>query len=194
LSFDRAVVLCYSFNYGRLIIGRGNYNPKTTPVDFRSGEGNISGSYGFEAQIAEVEVNTKTGQVKVLKMVDVHDIGYPINPASVHGQIEGSIVMGLGYTFYEDLKFKEGRVLNASFSKYRIPRSVNMTEIESVFIETNDPQGPFGAKGMGESSLLPTAAAIANAIHDAIGIQIKDLPITPQKVLAALKEKESGRG
>jgi 4-hydroxybenzoyl-CoA reductase alpha subunit len=188
LSFDQAVILCYSFNYGRLIIGRGNYNPKTTPVDFRTGEGNISGSYGFEAQIAEVEVNTKTGQVKVLKMYDVHDIGYPINPASVHGQIEGSIVMGLGYTLYEDLKFKEGRVVNPLFSKYRIPRSTETIPIESVFIETNDPQGPFGAKGMGEASLLPTAAAIANAIHDAVGIQIKDLPITPQKILAALKD------
>jgi 4-hydroxybenzoyl-CoA reductase subunit alpha len=187
LSFDQAVVLCYSFNYGRLIIGRGNYNPKTTPIDFRTGEGNISGSYGFEAQIAEVEVDTKTGQVKVLKMYDVHDIGYPINPASVHGQIEGSIVMGLGYTLHEDLRFKEGRVVNPSFAKYRIPRSTEMIPIESVFIETNDPQGPFGAKGMGEASLLPTAAAIANAIHDAVGIQIKDLPITPQKILAALK-------
>ncbi|QAT16498.1 xanthine dehydrogenase, molybdenum binding subunit [Candidatus Velamenicoccus archaeovorus] len=188
LSFDQAVVLCYSFNYGRLIIGRGSYNPKTTPIDFRTGEGNISGSYGFEAQIAEVEVDTKTGRVKVLKMYDVHDIGYPINPASVHGQIEGSIVMGLGYTLYEDLKFKEGRVVNPSFSKYRIPRSTEMIPIESVFIETNDPQGPFGAKGMGEASLLPTAAAIANAIYDAVGVQIKDLPITPQKVLAALKD------
>lgn len=191
LSFDQAVILCYSFNYGRLIIGRGNYNPKTTPVDFRTGEGNISGSYGFEAQIAEVEVNTKTGQVKVLKMYDVHDIGYPINPASVHGQIEGSIVMGLGYTLYEDLKFKEGRVVNPLFSKYRIPRSTETIPIESVFIETNDPQGPFGAKGMGEASLLPTAAAIANAIHDAVGIQIKDLPITPQKILAALRDSEN---
>jgi xanthine dehydrogenase molybdenum-binding subunit len=124
-------------------------------------------------------------------MYDVHDIGYPINPASVHGQIEGSIVMGLGYTLHEDLKFKEGRVVNPSFAKYRIPRSTETIPIESVFIETNDPQGPFGAKGMGEASLLPTAAAIANAIHDAVGIQVKDLPITPQKILAALKDIEN---
>jgi len=191
ISFDRAIQLCYSFNYGHLIIGRGSYNPKTTPIDFRTGEGNVSGSYGFEAQVAEVEVNKKTGQVKVLKMYDVHDIGYPINPASVHGQIEGSIIMGIGYTLYEDLKFSEGRVVNPSFSKYRIPRATDTIPIESIFIETNDPQGPFGAKGMGEASLLPTAAAIANAVYDAIGVQIKDLPITPQKVLKALKEKEA---
>ena len=191
MTFDQAIALCYSFNYGYLIIGRGNYNPKTTPIDFRTGEGNISGSYGFEAQIAEVEVNKRTGHVKVRKMYDVHDIGFPINPVSVEGQIEGSIIMGLGYTLYEDLKFKEGRVLNPSFSKYRIPRSVDITELESIFVETKDPQGPFGAKGMGEASLLPTAAAIANAIYDAVGIRIKELPITPEKVLKALKEISS---
>ncbi len=189
MDFDKAIQLCYSFNYGHLIIGRGNYNPKTTPIDFRTGQGNVSGSYGFEAQVAEVEVNKKTGVVKVLKMYDVHDIGYPINPTSVHGQIEGSIVMGIGYTLYEDLKFSEGRVVNPSFSKYILPRSTSIPEIESIFIETNDPQGPFGAKGMGEASLLPTAAAIANAIYDAVGVRITDLPITPDKVLKALKGK-----
>jgi 4-hydroxybenzoyl-CoA reductase subunit alpha len=190
MDFDKAIQLCYSFDYGRLIIGRGNYNPKTTPIDFRTGQGNVSGSYSFEAQVAEVEVNKKTGEVRVTKMYDVHDIGYPVNPASVHGQIEGSIVMGIGYTLYEDLKFDQGRVVNPSFSKYRLPRSIGIPKIESIFIETNDPQGPFGAKGMGESSLLPTAAAIANAVYDAVGVQIKDLPITPEKVLKALKEKE----
>jgi len=192
MSFDRAVQLCYSFDYGHLLIGRGHYNPKTTPIDFRTGEGNISGSYGFEAQIAEVEVNKKTGQVRVLKMTDVHDIGYPINPQSVQGQIEGSILMGVGYTLHENLRFAEGRVLNPSFSKYRIPRSTDKVDIASIFVETNDPQGPFGAKGMGEASLLPTAAAIANAIHDAIGVRIRELPITPEKVLAALN-REPGR-
>ena len=193
MNFDQAIQLCHSFNYGSLIIGRGSYNPKTTPIDFRTGEGNISASYGFEAQIAEVEVDKKTGKVKVLKMYDVHDIGAAVNPDSVHGQIEGSIAMGLGYTFHEELKFQEGRVMNPSFSKYRIPRSVDIPEIESVFVETKDPQGPFGAKGMGEASLLPTAAAIANAIEDAVGVRIKELPITPEKVLKALKEKEVGK-
>lgn len=190
MSFDQAVALCYSFNYGCPVIGRGSYNPKTTPIDFRTGQGNISASYGFEAQIAEVQVDKKTGKVRVLKMYDVHDIGYPINPTSVHGQIEGSMIMGLGYTLHEDLRFKDGKVLNPSFSKYRIPRSVDSTTIESIFVQTHDSQGPFGAKGMGEASLLPTAAAIANAIYDAVGVRIKDLPITPEKVLKALKEKE----
>ena len=190
MNFDKALELCYSFNYGKQIIGRGSYNPKTTPVDFRTGEGNVSGSYGFEAQIAEVEVNRETGEVKIVKMWDAHDIGKAINPQGVIGQIEGSIAMGIGYTLYEDLKFKNGRVVNANFANYRLPKSLGTPPMETILIETNDPEGPFGAKGMGEASLLPTSAAIANAIEDAIGVRIKDLPITPDKILRALKEQE----
>jgi len=190
MNFDQALELCYSFNYGKQIIGRGSYNPKTTPVDFRTGEGNVSGGYGFEAQIAEVEVNKDTGEVKILKMWDAHDIGRAINPSSVESQIEGSIIMGLGYTFYEDLQFKNGKVVNPNFANYKVPRSVGVPEIETIMIETNDPNGPFGAKGMGEAALLPTSAAIANAIEDAIDIRIRKLPITPDKILKALKEKE----
>ncbi len=190
MNFDKALELCYSFNYGKQIIGRGSYNPKTTPVDFRTAEGNVSGSYGFEAQIAEVEVDKETGHVKILKMWDAHDIGKAINPQSVEGQIEGSIAMGIGYTLYEDLKFKNGRVANPNFANYRLPKSIGTVPIETILIETNDPEGPFGAKGMGEASLLPTSAAIANAIEDAVGVRIKDLPITPDKILKALKEKE----
>jgi len=191
MSFDKALELCYSFNYGRQIIGRGSYNPKTTPVDFRTGEGNVSGSYGFEAQIAEVEVNKETGEVKILKMWDAHDIGKAINPQSVEAQIEGSLAMGIGYTFLENLQFdKQGRPANGNLAHYRLPRSMGMPEMETILIETNDPEGPFGAKGMGEASLLPTSAAIANAIEDAIGIRIKELPITPDKILKALQEKE----
>lgn len=192
MSFDKALELCYSFNYGRQIIGRGSYNPKTTPIDFRTGEGNVSGSYGFEAQIAEVEVNKKTGEVFVLKMWDAHDIGKAINPQSVEGQIEGSLVMGIGYTFLENLHFdKKGRPANGNFANYRLPRTMGLPEMNSILVETDDPEGPFGAKGMGEASLLPTSAAIANAIEDAIGVRIKELPITPDKIIKALKEKEA---
>lgn len=190
MNFDKALQLCYSFNYGRQIIGRGSYNPRTTPIDFRTGEGNVSGSYGFEAQIAEVEVNTETGDIRIIKMWDAHDIGKAINPQSVEAQIEGSLAMGIGYTFYEDLKFKNGRVVNANFANYRLPRSIGTPEIETILVETDDPEGPFGAKGMGEASLLPTSAAIANAIEDACGVRIKELPITPAKIIAGLKEKE----
>ncbi|MCC6759507.1 MAG: molybdopterin-dependent oxidoreductase [Candidatus Omnitrophica bacterium] len=193
MNFDKALELCYSFNYGKQIIGRGSYNPKTTPIDFRTGEGNVSGSYGFEAQIAEVEVNTETGEVHVLKIWDAHDIGKAINPQSVEAQIEGSLAMGIGYTFTEDLRFKNGRVLNPNFANYRVPRSIGTPEMHSILVETDDPEGPFGAKGMGEASLLPTSAAIANALEDACGVRIKDLPITPAKIIQGLKElKEKG--
>ncbi|OGX51546.1 MAG: hypothetical protein A2267_02275 [Omnitrophica WOR_2 bacterium RIFOXYA12_FULL_38_10] len=190
MSFSKALELCYSFNYGKQIIGRGSYNPKTTPIDFRTGEGNVSGSYGFEAQVAEVEVNKDTGEISVLKLWDAHDIGKAINPQSVEGQIEGSLIMGLGYTFFEDLKMQNGKVMNSNFTNYKVPRSVNIPKMESIFIETKDPQGPYGAKGMGEAALLPTAAAIANAVFDAVGIRLKELPFTPDKVIKALKEQE----
>ena len=194
MSFDKAVELSYSFNYGKQIIGRGSYNPKTTPIDFRTGEGNVSGSYGFEAQIAEVEVNTDSGEVTILKMWDAHDIGKAINPQSVEGQIEGSLAMGIGYTFMENLHFdKKGRPANGNFANYRLPRSIGTPPMETILIETNDPEGPFGAKGMGEASLLPTSAAIANAIYDAVGIRLKELPFTPAKVIQALKEKEQSQ-
>lgn len=192
MGFDKAVALSYSFNYGKQIIGRGSYNPKTTPIDFRTGEGNVSGSYGFEAQIAEVEVDTETGEVAILKMWDAHDIGRAINPQSVEGQIEGSLAMGIGYTFMENLQFdKKGRPANGNFANYRLPRSVGMPPVETILIETGDPEGPFGAKGMGEASLLPTSAAIANAVYDAVGIRLRELPFTPDKVIRALQEKSS---
>lgn len=194
MSFEKAVELSYSFNYGKQIIGRGSYNPKTTPIDFRTGEGNVSGSYGFEAQIAEVEVDTETGEVKLLKLYDAHDIGKAINPQSVEGQIEGSLAMGIGYTFMEDLRFnKKGKPANGNFATYRLPRTMGLPPMESIMIETNDPEGPFGAKGMGEASLLPTSAAIANAIYDAIGVRIKELPITPDKIIKGLKELQTNK-
>ncbi len=190
MTFEKAIELCYSFDYGTQILGRGSYNPKTTPIDFRTGEGNVSGSYGFEAQVVEVEVDKDSGKIKILKLWDAHDVGKAINPSSVESQVEGSVVMGLGYTLYENLEFKEGRVVNPNFSNYKVPRSQGIPPIETIMIETNDPQGPFGAKGMGEAALLPTAAAIANAVYDAVGIRLKELPFTPDKVIKALKEKD----
>ena len=190
LSYMEAIKLCYSFKVGKMIIGRGVYNPPTDPVDLRTGQGNVSASYSFEAQIAEVKVDKETGRVEVLRIVDAHDVGKAINPMSVEGQIEGSLILGLGYTFFEDLKFKDGKGINANLSRYRVPRSTDTPPMETIIYESNDKQGPFGAKGMGEAALLPTSAAIANAIYDAVGVRITDLPITPEKLLKAIKEKK----
>jgi 4-hydroxybenzoyl-CoA reductase subunit alpha len=182
LSFSEAVLAAQKARDGMLIIGRGSYIP----------EGELaSPAWSFGAQIAEVEVNRETGRVKVLKSAVAHDCGRAINPMAVEGQLEGSMHMGLGYALSEELLIEEGAILNPSFLDYKILLPDEMPEIESIVVETDDPEGPFGAKEAGEGLILPVAPAIANAIYDAIGVRIKELPITPEKILRALKEKET---
>lgn len=175
---------------GKVIIGEGWYDPPTKLVDKDTYKGNISAAYGFGAQMAEVEVDTETGKVRVLRLVCANDVGRAINPMAVEGQIEGGAQMGLGYALTEEVIVKEGRVLNPDFLDYRLFTSADMPEIETIIIETDDPQGPFGAKGVGEMGGTPTAAAIANAIYDAVGVWMTTVPMTPERVLKALGEKE----
>nr|MBI2903950.1 molybdopterin-dependent oxidoreductase [Chloroflexota bacterium] len=176
---------------GQLIIGEGWYDPPTKLVDKDTYKGNISATYGFGTQMAEVEVDTETGKVRVLRLVCANDVGRAINPMAVEGQIEGGAQMGLGYALTEELLVKEGRVLNPDFLDYRLFTSADMPELETIIIETDDPQGPFGAKGVGEMGGTPTAAAIANAIYDAVGVRLTQVPMTPERVLKALDEKNS---
>ncbi|RLI29911.1 MAG: hypothetical protein DRO46_01545 [Candidatus Hecatellales archaeon] len=146
------------------------------------------------AYFVEVEVDTETGEVKVLKVVVVVDCGRVINPNAVEGQIHGGIAQGIGYALCEDfvINQKTGAVESNNYNLYRIPTTVDMPkDIEVIFINKPDPKGPFGAKGVGEPALVGIPAAIANAIYDAVGIRIKDFPITPEKILKALKEKQS---
>lgn len=175
---------------GQVIIGEGWYDPPTKLVDKDTYKGNISAAYGFGAQMAEVEVDTETGKVRVLRLVCANDVGRAINPMAVEGQIEGGAQMGLGYALTEELIVKEGRVQNPDFLDYRLFTAADMPEIESIIVETDDPQGPFGAKGVGEMGGTPTAAAVANAIYDAVGIRLTQTPMTPERVLKALMEKE----
>jgi CO/xanthine dehydrogenase Mo-binding subunit len=175
---------------GQIISGEGFYDPPTQLVDKDSYKGNISAAYGFGAQMAEVEVDTETGNVRVLRLVCANDVGRALNPMAVEGQIEGGAQMGLGYALTEELIVKEGRVLNPDFHDYRLFTSADMPKLESIIVETDDPQGPFGAKGVGEMGGTPTAAAIANAIYDAIGVRLTTVPMTPERVLKALIEKE----
>ncbi len=176
---------------GQLIIGEGWYDPPTKLVDKDTYKGNISATYGFGTQMAEVEVDTETGKVRVLRLVCANDVGRAINPMAVEGQIEGGAQMGLGYALTEELLVKEGRVLNPDFLDYRLFTSADMPQLETIIIETDDPQGPFGAKGVGEMGGTPTAAAIANAIYDAVGVRLTQVPMTPERVLKALDEKNS---
>jgi len=173
---------------GDVVLARGWYEPPTERQD-KEFRGNISAAYGFAAQAVEVEVDVETGEVKVLKIAAAHDVGRAINPMAVEGQIHGGVSMGLGYGLYEELVVEEGQVLNPNFADYALPTALDMPEIDPIIVETDEPAGPYGAKGMAEPACIPTAPAIANAVYDAVGVRIRDLPITPEKVLRALKEK-----
>jgi CO/xanthine dehydrogenase Mo-binding subunit len=146
----------------------------------------------FTVCFVEVEVDTRTGQVKVLRAVTGADVGTPINLNSVEGQIAGGLHMGLGFALLEDTRFDEktGKILNPNFRDYKTLTALDMPSIEKMIADTFEPTGPFGAKGVGEGATNPVAAAVANAIYNAVGVRIKDLPITIEKILRALKEKE----
>jgi len=173
------------------IIGRGSYLPPAKePTTLLKEDGNFSPAYSFMTQAAEVEVDTKTGKIKVLKVVASHDCGRAINPMLVEGQLEGSVVGGMGQALYEDVTTDKGQVQNPSFLDYGMPTAMEVPSIASVEVETNDPEGPFGAKESGEGTQLAPAPAIINAIYDAIGVRFKSLPVTPEKVLEALEAKK----
>jgi xanthine dehydrogenase molybdenum-binding subunit len=141
------------------------------------------------ALFVKVEVDTETGQVDVLRCVFAHDLGKLINPNAAEGQVEGGMQQGIGYALMENMAFDEetGACLTSDFLDYKMPTAVEMPRsIESIFIETNEPSGPFGAKSMSEQCVTVPAAAIGAAVYNAIGVRIKDLPITPEKILRAL--------
>jgi len=173
----------------RIVVGQGWYDPPTQLVDKESYKGNISAAYGFGAQMAEVEVDLETGLVRVLRLVCANDVGRAINPMAVEGQIEGGAHMGLGYALTEELQIEDGRVLNADLLDYRLFTAADMPAIETVIIETDDPGGPYGAKGVGEMGGTPTAAAVANAVYAAAGVRLTRLPMTAERVLEALQAK-----
>ena len=182
VTFPEAVNLYQSENGGAPLVVRGSYNSPDK----------MSPTYSFGAYVAEVEVDLRTGEVKILKVTVGHDCGQPLNPMSVEGQIEGCIVMGMGYALSENLVFEKGQTLNPSLLGYRMPSANQVPEITIHHVVSQDPEGPFGAKETGEGSLDPITPAIANAVYNATGIRIKDLPITPEKILRELKRKQKG--
>lgn len=156
--------------------------------------GNIghSPTFGFSCQIAEVDVDVETGRVRVTKITEAGDCGQPINPMSVEGQVHGSIQMALGQALTEEMKFApDGKFLNPSFHDYKLPTAVDMPEIDAAIVEAYDPSAPYGGKESGEGPIQPTIPAIFNAVYDAIGIRFTEMPLTPEKVLKALKEKKA---
>ncbi|SOY72473.1 xanthine dehydrogenase family protein molybdopterin-binding subunit [Cupriavidus taiwanensis] len=156
--------------------------------------GNVAPAHSFAAQAVEVEVDTCTGQVSVIDSFVADDCGKAINPLAVHGQTHGATVQAIGWTLYEHLQYEDGRLMNGNFADYTMPTADAVPMLRTDVVESNDPNGPYGAKGASETAILPGAAAIANAVFDAVGVRIRSLPITPEKVLAALralKEEEA---
>jgi len=168
---------------GDVLSGEGTFDPPTTPLD-ENGQGNPYASYGFGAHIAVVEVDEALGTVKVLRIVASHDVGKAINPTQVEGQIHGGVAQGLGLALMEE--FIPGRTEN--LHDYLIPTFGDVPPIETILVEDPDPLGPYGAKGIGEQALIPTAAAIFGAIHNATGARIRFAPATPHRVRAAIIE------
>ena len=168
---------------------QGSWDAETVMHDAQF-YGNVAPAYSFAAQVVEVEVDTDTGQVKVLDSFVSDDCGKALNPLAVHGQSNGASAQAIGWTLYEQLQMEDGRIANGEFSDYTMPSADALPLLQSGIVESNDPNGPFGAKGASETAILPGAPAIANAVYHAVGVRIRDLPITPEKVLAALKEKQ----
>jgi len=169
---------------------RGRSARPTTNYDSETGQCDPHISYGYATQIAMVEVDTETGNVDVLKLWAAHDVGQAVNPTMVEGQIGGGVHMGLGYALMEEFIQEEGLVRTRSFAEYPIPTAVDMPlEIVPIIVEVPDPTGPYGAKGVGEMTTLPTAPALLNAIHDAVGVRPERLPVTAEKVLMEMKRR-----
>jgi xanthine dehydrogenase molybdenum-binding subunit len=170
---------------GRTLVAEAFYDPPTAMLD-KDLRGNVSATYGFAAQAVVLDVEAATGVIRVRRIVSAHDVGRALNPLAAEGQVHGGIHMGLGYALSERLIVEEGQILTASFMDYAVLKAEDMPEIVVRFVESVDAEGPFGAKGLGESGVIPVSAAVANAVKDAIGVRFTELPITPAAVHAAL--------
>ena len=162
--------------------------PATTPLDPQTGAGRPNYCYGYVSQAVEVEVDTRTGLVRILKIVSVHDVGRAINTQQVEAQIEGCLAQAVGYALTEHLQCRDGKILTPFFSTYLLPTTLDMpTEVYPIILESADPNGPYGARGVAEMPLVPFAAAVASAIHAATGAWVTQLPMTPERVLRAIQ-------
>jgi 4-hydroxybenzoyl-CoA reductase subunit alpha len=194
VSFAEAVVLAES-KFGT--IGTvGSYSPPRSPGRFKGSGVGPSPAYSYSAAVAQVDVNPDTGIVAVEKVWIAHDIGRSINPMLVLGQVEGSVYMGLGEILMEEMSYRTNRNVVHKFPsmlEYKSPTTMEMCDVETYLIEDPDPNGPYGAKEVGQGPLLPIPPAVANAVYDAVGVRIDEVPITPEKVMRALREKSRGR-
>jgi CO/xanthine dehydrogenase Mo-binding subunit len=181
-------------HHGAPVVGTGFYKPPTVLPDPDTKYGNISPAYPFACQIAEIEIDPNTGVVTVENFVAAHDVGRAINPMATEGQIQGGVAQGLGWTLMENMATENGRITNPDFLDYVIPTVWDVPDITPILVEPIEPNGPYGAKGIGEPALNPVMSAVTNAIYNATGIRIKELPVTAEKMLAELKKKREGGG
>jgi CO/xanthine dehydrogenase Mo-binding subunit len=187
MSYGHVVSAFFGMPGGELI-GRGYMRPdgtlgKTLPLFWETGMGS-----------AEIAVDEETGTIQVEKYVTVADVGRALNPLQAEGQDEGAAIQGLGNTLFEALEYENGQPLNASLVDYRVPRFTDLPALfTSALVENSDGPGPYGAKGMGESGIVSVAPAVGNALFNAIGVRIRDLPLTPERVWRALRNRGGGQ-
>ncbi|HET9234616.1 MAG TPA: molybdopterin cofactor-binding domain-containing protein, partial [Candidatus Eisenbacteria bacterium] len=191
-----AEAIVWAESEGGTLGGVGHYNtPKDVHGSYRGGTIGASPAYSFTAHVAEVTVDVETGVVRVDRIWVAHDAGKALNPVIVEGQMEGSAYMGFAEALFETHVFREsGLHAGPSLLDYRLPTSLDTPELHSLIVESIDPEGPYGAKEAGEGPLHPSIPAIANAIHDAVGVRIDTLPFSPAKVLRAMRELKAGVG
>jgi len=166
------------------------YEPPTQLPDWSRGIGNMSANYAYGTQGAEVEVDTETGEVRILRMAAAHDVGRVLHPVALKGQIYGALAQGLGYALYEEVRTDRGKMLNPNFTDYKIPTAFDIPdEIIPIIVEVPQPDGPFGARGVGEHTMIGAAPVIANAVYNALGVRITSMPITQEKIAMAVLDE-----
>jgi CO/xanthine dehydrogenase Mo-binding subunit len=188
LAFDE--VILYSMRtLGEQPFGIGTYRGRGVPLNAQA-QGDAYQTFDYSTQVAEAEVDMETGEVRILRLFNAQDVGKSVNPLIVEGQLEGGMAMGLGFGLMEEVVCRDGHVVNPYAFDYRTPRAGDIPDIAMTILEHGDPTGPYGAKGVGEICMNPTAAAIANAIADATGVRVTSLPMTPEKVARAIGLQE----
>jgi CO/xanthine dehydrogenase Mo-binding subunit len=190
LAWRAAVDACVKKQVG--LAAHGWSVPPETSFDPATGQGEPYSSYSFSATVVEVEVDTDTGETRVIRVHSGHDAGRIVNPTTGEGQVEGGVVQGLGYALLEEHLLKDGRILNDQFSTYIIPTALDVPEIRTVFVEHTSPEGPYGAKGLGETPIIAIAPAVTAAIANAAGVRLREIPATPERVFSALRGQAAG--
>ncbi|MDP2659791.1 MAG: molybdopterin-dependent oxidoreductase, partial [Dehalococcoidia bacterium] len=182
MPFTEAVLTAQKAKGGMPVMARGAYTPRD--------KGLVSSAWSFGAQAVELAVDKDTGVIRYEKITTAHDGGTAINPALVEGQLQGSAQMSLGWAYTENLLFDQGRVLNPNFRDYKVLTAADVPAMESIMVETCEPEGPYGAKEAGEGLTLPTGGAVANAVFHASGFVVRQLPIKPEEIVDSRPAKE----